>query len=92
MQFNYSTDPRLKLPLKNKIFLFVGLAVGLCLLFVFAFTFFIVALVAGTVLYFIAWLQKPGKRPPLNREGSFPNARTRPYQKPHGRDDDVIDI
>ncbi len=95
MRFDYSTDPRFKMPkmpVKNKILLFLGLAAGLCLLFVFAFTFFIVALVAGTILYIVSWLQRPGKRPPLNSDAPFPNSRARRYQPPRGRDDDVIDV
>jgi hypothetical protein len=82
-----------QIPLKTKILLGLGAILILGLLSFFAFTFFLITLVSGIVLFFINLFQKGkenfnlGKQPP-----SSPPPRT--YRRPHreNNDDDVIDI
>lgn len=76
--------------LKNKILLVLFIVVGLCLLFFFAFTIFLIAAVV-TVLGFLINLFSNLSRKGLQKPGQFPPGKTyRPRSKPD--DDDVIDI
>jgi hypothetical protein len=82
-----------QIPLKTKIFLALGAILILGLLSFFAFTFFLITLVSGIVLFFFNLFQKArgnlnlGKQPPTS-----PPPGT--YRRPHreDKDDDVIDI
>ena len=82
-----------QIPLKTKIFLALGAILILGLLSFFAFTFFLITLVSGIVLFFFNLFQKArgnlnlGKQPPTS-----PPPGT--YRRPHheNNDDDVIDI
>lgn len=75
-----------KLSLKTKLLLALGIVLGLTLLSLFAFTFFIIALVGGAVLFLINLFQ--------NRRIVVPPPRSSiqtHHYRPR-RDDDVIDI
>ncbi len=81
-----------QIPLKTKIFLGLGAILILGLLSFFAFTFFLITLVSGIVLFFFNLFQKAkgnfnlGGQPPAS-----PPPQT--YRRPHRNDDDdVIDI
>lgn len=90
MQVHYTQIPGGKIPLGTKISLALGIIVSLVLLFMFAFTAFLIALAVGVLLFFLR-LFKPrhGRRPPPMQNGEGP----RPYHRPPpGRDDDIIDI
>ena len=82
-----------QIPLKTKIFLGLGAILILGLLSFFAFTFFLITLVSGIVLFFFNLFQKA--RENLNLGGQPPTASPpRTYRRPHreDNDDDVIDI
>ena len=74
------------MPLKTKLFLIFGIIIGLTLLILFAFTFFIVALVGGLCLFIFNFF-RPKKSQFFNNQNSY---NTRFYKKPS--DNDVIDI
>ena len=81
-----------QIPLKTKILLGLGAILILGLLSFFAFTFFLITLVSGIVLFFFNLFQKAkgnfnlGGQPPTS-----PPSQT--YRRPHRNDDDdVIDI
>lgn len=82
-----------QIPLKTKIFLALGAILVLGLLSFFAFTFFLIALVSGIVLFFFNLFQKARGNLNLGKK-----SRTSPppgtYRRPHREenDDDVIDI
>ena len=73
-----------KLPLTTKLLLVLGLVLGLTLLSLFAFTFFIVALVGGAVLFLINLFQ--------NRRNVIHGSSIQPKQYRSKQDDDIIDI
>ena len=85
-----------QLPLKTKIGLFLAIALGITLLFLFGITFLVIALVGGLITM-VANLFR-GRRPrsqPL--ENPFPPQRPSPFQQPQKPqpkydDDDVIDV
>ena len=88
-----------QLPLKTKIGLFLAIALGITLLFLFGITFLVIALVGGLITM-VANLFR-GRRPrsqPL--ENPFPPQRPSPFQQPQPPqpprrkydDDDVIDV
>ena len=86
--FNNKTSP---FSLKNKITLILFIVLGLCLLFFFAFTAFLIAAVL-TVVGFLINLFASGSRRGLHKSDHFPRpgGTYRPPRKP--KDDDVIDI
>jgi hypothetical protein len=85
-----------QLPLKTKIGLFLAIALGITLLFLFGITFLVIALIGGLITM-VANLFR-GSRPrsrPLR--DPFPPRPTSPFQKPQPPrrkfdDDDVIDV
>ena len=72
--------------LKTKLLLALGFVIGLLLLSLFAFGFFIIALVGGVVFYIINLFQ--------SRKREFPSTsiQTQRYRSQPKRDDDIIDI
>ncbi|MFQ5450344.1 MAG: hypothetical protein ACE5E9_06915 [Nitrospinaceae bacterium] len=85
----YQTTSIKPLPLQNRIFLILGIIVTLCLLFFFAFTVFMIALLAGAVLSIVGFIQRARWR---TRTSNHPSSQPKPYREPHSRDDDVIDV
>jgi len=80
-----------QIPLKTKIFLALGAILILGLLSFFAFTFFLITLVSGIVLFVFNLFQKVRKNLNLGGPSAPPPPRT--YQRPQRNDDDdVIDI
>jgi hypothetical protein len=85
--FNVNPPP---FTLKNKILLVLFIGVGLCLLFFFAFTIFLIAAVLAVVGFLINLFSSMSRRA-LHKPGQFSPGRSyRPPRKPE--DDDVIDI
>ena len=87
-----------QLPLKTKIGLFLAIALGITLLFLFGITFLVIALVGGLITMVANLFRgsRPQSRPlrdPL--DNPFPPQRP-PFQKsqPHRKmdDDDIIDV
>lgn len=79
-----------QIPLKTKISLVLGAILILCLLFFFAFTFFLITLVSGIVLFFFNLFQKTKEN--LNLGDKPPPSPPHTYKRPHRNDDDIIDI
>lgn len=79
-----------QIPLKTKIKLALGVILVLGLLFFFAFTFFLITLVSGVVLFFFNLFQRASKNLDLGGQSAPPPPRT--YQKPPRNDNDIIDI
>lgn len=89
MFFFQSKGTNQKIPLTTKITMVLWILVGLAILSFFAFSFFIIALLAGVVIFTANLFQK--HRPPLSN--NEPDFSTRPYtQNQKQKDDDVIDI
>ncbi len=85
--FNLNPSP---FTLKNKILLILIISLGLCLLFFFAFTAFLIAAVL-TIVGFLVNLFSNNARRAMHKPGQFSPGRSyRPPRKPE--DDDVIDI
>ncbi len=81
-----------QIPLKTKITLALGAILILSLLFFFAFTFFLITLVSGIVLFFINLFQKTRENLNLGGQSKPPPPSSRTYQRPHRNDDDIIDV
>jgi hypothetical protein len=83
-----------QIPLKTKILLGLGAILILGLLSFFAFTFFLITLVSGIVLFFINLFQKGKKNFNLGRRPTSSSTPPHTYRRPHREDnnDDVIDI
>jgi len=89
MFFFQQIGPSQKIPFTTKVAMVFWIILSLALLFFFAFSIFIIALMVGLVLFTTSLFQK--KKQP----GSIPNPdfQTRPYSAPRNtKDDDVIDI
>jgi hypothetical protein len=87
----YQSSPFQAIPLKTKISLCLGAVLVLGLLFFFAFTFFLITLLSGVVLFFINLFQRTQRN--LGSGPNMPPDRPRPYHRPPSRDnDDVIDV
>jgi|TARA_B110000438_G_scaffold282531_1_gene309677 hypothetical protein len=82
-QFN-SSKP---MPLRTKIGIFFGIFLGLAILAIFAFTFFLIALAGGLAL-FVFNLFRP--KQPSTTFGFQNQHKTQPYKKKS--DNDIIDI
>lgn len=88
---SYQSGPFGAIPLKTKISLALGAIMILGLLFFFAFTFFLITLLSGVVLFIFNLFQRatgnlgPGRPPSRNQ----PQPRYRP---PNKDNDDVIDV
>ncbi|GJL78343.1 MAG: hypothetical protein NPINA01_13320 [Nitrospinaceae bacterium] len=86
----YQSTQFSSIPLKTKISLGLGAILVLGLLFFFAFTFFLIALLSAVVLFIFNLFQRatgnlgPGQTPPQGQK---------PYHRPASKNnDDVIDI
>ena len=80
-----------QIPLKTKILLGLGAVLVLGLLSFFAFTFFLITLVSGVVLFIFNLFQKAKGNINLGGHPTPPPQKT--YRRPHRNDDDdVIDI
>ena len=79
--------PNQKIPITTKISMAVWIILALSLLSFFAFSFFVIALLVGVVLFTVGLFQK--NRPTKTR--SQQDFHTRPYT-PKQKDDDIIDI
>ena len=88
MIFQQYTSNSPKLPLSTKIYLVVWILISLAILSIFTFTIFLVALIAGVVIFFFNLFRKG---PSLARNDDS-SPQVRPYEGPRPRDDDVIDI
>ncbi len=81
-QFN-SNQP---MPLKTKLGLIFGIVTGLAILAIFAFTFFLIALVGGVILFVINFF-----RPKQDRVFDISNQyENKPYKNTSNKD--IIDI
>lgn len=79
-----------QIPLKTKIILALGTILILGLLSFFAFTFFLITLVSGIVLFIFNLFNKA--RETLNPGGPSAPPPPRTYQRPPRSDDDIIDV
>jgi hypothetical protein len=84
-----------QLPLKTKVGLFLAIALGVTLLFLFGITFLVIALIGGLITMVVNLFRggRPRSRP---LQDPFP-PRHPPFQKPQPPrrkydDDDVIDV
>lgn len=85
----YQSSPFSSMPLRTKISLGLTALLVLSLLFFFAFTFFLITLVSGVVLFFINLFHRTQR----NLGSSMSPDQPRAYRRPPSRDnDDVIDI
>lgn len=74
------------MPLKTKLGLIFGIVTGLAILAIFAFTFFLIALAGGIVLFVINFF-----RPKRDQVFDIPNEyENRPYKNTSNKD--IIDI
>jgi predicted lipid-binding transport protein (Tim44 family) len=93
--FVFRTQNLKQLPLRTKIGLFLAIALGITLLFLFGITFLVIALIGGLITMFANLFR--GSRPQSRRmDNPFPPRRP-PFQRPRSRrklddDDDVIDV
>lgn len=78
------------MPLTTKISLVIWIVVALTLLFVFTFTMFIVAVMAGVVALAVNLYRNA--KGEIRTDGAPTTPTTPVYQAPRSRDDDVIDI
>ena len=78
-----------KIPLSTKIMMVVWIFVGLAILSFFAFSFFIIALLAGIVAFAANIFQK-NREPISNKQPEFPKQHYR--AQPKEQDNDIIDI
>jgi len=79
--------PNKKIPITTKISMAVWIILTLGLLSFFAFSFFVIAILVGVILFTLSLFQK--NRPTSTR--SQQNFQTRPYTEKQ-KDDDIIDI
>jgi hypothetical protein len=82
----FQYDSNKPMPLKTKLGLIFGIVVGLAVLAVFAFTFFIVALAGGLFLFIFNFF-RPKKDQVFDIRNQY---ESRSYKKPSNND--VIDI
>ena len=75
-----------KIPLRLKISLILGIILGLTFLAIFTFSFFLVALASGLILFILRLFRRPS-----NHIYNNSNPSIRQYRHPL-RDDDIIDI
>ncbi|QPJ65837.1 MAG: hypothetical protein G3M78_10715 [Candidatus Nitrohelix vancouverensis] len=83
MMFHKYTLKNEKIPTSTKIYMVLWIVVSLTLLFVFTFTLFSIALIAGVIIFLLRLLRKRPAQPPLPHQ--------RPYRS-NRNDQDVIDI
>ena len=86
LSFQYP-GPNQKIPITTKISMAVWIILALGLLSFFAFSFFVIAILVGVVLFILSLFRK--NRPTATH--SEQNFHTRPYT-PKQKDDDIIDI
>ncbi|MBC8285438.1 MAG: hypothetical protein H8E32_16610 [Nitrospinae bacterium] len=87
MFFFQYPGPNQKIPITTKISMAIWIILALGLLSFFAFSFFIIALLVGVVLFTANLFQKKRTPIPHSQQGF----RSRPYS-PNKKDDDIIDI
>jgi len=88
MFFFQNTGPNQKIPITTKVTMILWILISLGILSFFAFSFFIIALLAGVVIFTANLFQK--NRAPISNKSNF---NTRPYtQNQKQKDDDIIDI
>ena len=91
--FVFTTQNLKQLPLRTKIGLFLAIALGVTLLFLFGITFLVIALIGGLITM-VANLFR-GSRP-QSRPLHDPFQQRPPFQKPQPPrkmdDDDIIDV
>ncbi len=89
-----------QLPLKTKIGLFLAIALGVTLLFLFGITFLVIALVGGLITM-VANLFRGGRHRPRPSRGPLDNPfppqrspfqRSQPPRRKMDDDDDIIDV
>ena len=87
----YSPNSGAKIPLKNKIFMALGIAFALVLLFAFTFTVVLVALAGGFVIFILNLFSGRQKKTAFPSHQNYPSSRP---QRPTRREneDDIIDI
>ncbi len=90
MFFFQSTGSHQKIPLMTKVTMVIWILLGLGILSFFAFSFFIIALLAGVVIFTLNLFQR-NRAPIAPGEQPF---QTRPYtpNQKQNKDDDIIDI
>ena len=81
--------PQKKIPLTTKIMMVVWIFVGLAILSFFAFSFFIIALLAGLVAFAANLFQK-NRAPISSNQPEFPKQHY--SRNPKEKDNDIIDI
>ncbi len=82
----YQFDSNQPMPLKTKLGLIFGIVTGLAVLAIFAFTFFLIALAGGVILFILNFF-----RPKRNDVFDIPSEyQNKPYK--NTSDKDVIDI
>lgn len=80
------------IPLRTKLSLALGAILIFGLLFFFAFTFFLISLLSGFVLFIFNLFQR-GREQNLGSGQKMPPGQPRPYHRPPSKDnDDVIDV
>ena len=82
----YQFDSNQPMPLKTKLGLIFGIVTGLAILAIFTFTFFLIALAGGVILFVINFF-----RPKQHQVFDIPNERkNKPYTNTSNKD--IIDI
>ena len=76
-----------KIPITTKISMAVWIILALGLLSFFAFSFFVIAILVGVVLFTLSLFQRNGRTTTRSQQ----NFHTRPHT-PKQKDDDIIDI
>ena len=92
--FVFTTQNLKQLPLRTKIGLFLAIALGVTLLFLFGITFLVIALIGGLITMITNLFR--GSRP-QSRPMDSPFPPRSPFQKPQPPrrkidDDDIIDV
>ncbi len=82
----YQFDSNQPMPLKTKLGLIFGIVTGLAILAIFAFTFFLIALAGGVILFVLNFF-RPKRNEVFDISSEYPN---KPYK--NNSDKDVIDI
>jgi hypothetical protein len=82
----YQYDSNRPMPLKTKLGLIFGIVAGLAILAIFAFTFFLIALAGGVILFVINFF-RPKQNQAFDIQNEYEN---KPYKNTSNKD--IIDI